>query len=150
MTLGEPSFFPTIEAHTDAPIIGGNRVDILLNGDETFPPMLRDIKGATRTITFAQYLYEDGSIAYELAQAFAERCRAGVVVNILLDSHGTNTPAEIPDMMRDAGCQVELFRRVEGAAGDLLLEVAAIQLSQPSPYSRDRWTDRVHRRVWNQ
>ena len=113
ITLGEPSFFPTIEAHTDAPIVGGNRVDILLNGNETFPAMLRDIKRATHTITFAQYLYEDGSIAYELAKAFAERCRAGVVVNILLDSHGTNTPAEIPDMMRDAGCQVELFRRVE-------------------------------------
>ena len=113
MILGEPSFFPTIEAHTDAPIVGENRVDILLNGDETFPPMLRDIKRATRSITFAQYLYENGSIAYELAKAFAERCRAGVVVNILLDSHGTNTPAEIPDMMRDAGCQVELFRRVE-------------------------------------
>ena len=113
ITLGEPSFFPTIEAHTDAPIVGGNRVDILLNGDETFPAMLREIKRATHTITFAQYLYEDGSIAYELAKAFAERCRAGVIVNILLDSHGTNTPAEIPDMMRDAGCQVELFRRVE-------------------------------------
>ncbi|MGZ8496035.1 MAG: phospholipase D-like domain-containing protein, partial [Candidatus Binatia bacterium] len=113
MSLGEPAFFPTIEAHTDAPIVGENRVDILLNGDETFPPMLRDIKLAKRSITFAQYLYEDGSIAYELAKAFAERCRAGVVVNILLDSHGTNTPAEIPEMMRDAGCQVELFRRVE-------------------------------------
>ncbi|HEX2928484.1 MAG TPA: cardiolipin synthase [Candidatus Binatia bacterium] len=113
ITLGEPSFFPTIEAHTDAPIVGGNRVDILLNGDETFPAMLRDIKSATRTITFAQYLYEDGPIAYQLAEAFAERCRAGITVNILLDSHGTNTPAEIPDMMRDAGCQVELFRRIE-------------------------------------
>ena len=113
LTLGEPSFFPTIEAHTDAPIVGENRIDILLNGDETFPPMLRDIKLAKRSITFAQYLYEDGSIAYELAKAFAERCRAGVVVNILLDSHGTNTPAAIPEIMRDAGCQVELFRRVE-------------------------------------
>lgn len=113
MTLGEPSFFPTIEAHTDAPIVGENRIDILLNGDETFPAMLRDIKLAKRSITFAQYLYEDGPIAYELAKAFAERCRAGVIVNVLLDSHGTNTPAEIPEIMRDAGCQVELFRRVE-------------------------------------
>ncbi|HEY3305866.1 MAG TPA: phospholipase D-like domain-containing protein [Candidatus Binatia bacterium] len=113
ITLGEPSFFPTIEAHTDAPIVGGNRVDILLNGDGTFPVMLRDIKSAKRTITFAQYLYEDGTIAYDLARAFAERCRAGVAANILLDSHGTNTPAEIPDMMREAGCHVEIFRRVE-------------------------------------
>jgi len=113
ITLGEASFFPTIEAHTDAAIVGGNRIDILLNGDQTFPAMLRDIKTARHSITFAQYLYEDGEIAYDLARAFAERCRAGVMVNILLDSHGTNTPAEIPDMMREAGCRVEIFRRVE-------------------------------------
>jgi cardiolipin synthase A/B len=113
IALGEPSFFPTIEAHTDAPIVNGNRVDILLNGDETFPAMLREIKNARFTITFAQYLYEDGPIAYELAEAFAERCRSGIKGNILLDSHGTKTPAEIPEMMREAGCHVEYFRRVE-------------------------------------
>src|ERR1700750_3161962 len=87
--VGEPSFFRTIEAHTDAPIVGGNKVHVLLNGAETFPVMLRDIKKAKSTITFAQYLYEDGSIAREFAQAFADRCRAGVKVNILLDSHGS-------------------------------------------------------------
>jgi cardiolipin synthase len=113
INLEEASSFPTVEAHADAPIIDGNRVDILLNGDETFPAMLRDIKAAKRTITFAQYLYEDGPIAYELAQSFADRCRSGVEVNILLDSHGTNTPAEIPEIMRDAGCHLEYFRRVE-------------------------------------
>src|SRR5258706_2537296 len=113
IAVGEPSFFPTIEAHTDAPIVGGNRIDILLNGDETFPVMLRDIKKAKSTITFAQYLYEDGAIARELAGPSAERCRAGVKGQLLLDSHGTNTSAEIPQMMRDAGCKVEFFRRVE-------------------------------------
>jgi hypothetical protein len=74
--VGEPSFFRTIEAHTDAPIVGGNKVHGLLNGAETFPVMLRDIRKAKSTITFAQYLYEDGSIAKEFAEAFAERCRA--------------------------------------------------------------------------
>ena len=34
ITLGEATFFPTIEAHTDAPILRGNRVELLLNGDE--------------------------------------------------------------------------------------------------------------------
>ena len=113
ITLSDPSFFPTIEAHTDAAIVGGNRIDILLNGNETFPVMLEEIKKAKQTINFAQYLYEDGSIAYDLAKAFSERCRAGVQANILLDSHGTNAPDEIPDMMREAGCNVQYFRRVE-------------------------------------
>ena len=111
--LGEQTFFPTIEAHTDAAIVGGNRIDILLNGD-TFPVMLRDIKAAKSTITFAQYLFEGGSLAKEFAEAFAERCRAGVEADILLDSHGSgSTPAEILNLMRDAGCHVEFFRRVD-------------------------------------
>ena len=116
ITLGEPTFFPTIEAHTGAPIIGGNRIDILLNGD-TFAVMLRDIKAAKSTITFAQYLFEGGSLARDFAEAFAERCRAGVEANILLDSHGSGkTPPDILALMRDAGCHVEFFRRVEAPA----------------------------------
>lgn len=112
--VGEPSFFPTIEAYTDAPIVGGNRIELLFNGDETFPAMLRDIKTAKSTITFAQYLYENGSISYEFAQAFSDRCRAGVRTHILIDNQGSQKiPDQIPAMMRDAGCHVEFFRRVE-------------------------------------
>jgi cardiolipin synthase A/B len=114
IVVGEPAFFPTIEAYTDAPIVGGNRVDILFNGDQTFPAMLRDIKTASSTITFAQYLYEAGSISHDFAQAFSDRCRAGVRVHILIDSQGSGKiPDEIPTMMQDAGCQVKFFRKVE-------------------------------------
>jgi cardiolipin synthase A/B len=112
--VGEPSFFPTIEAYTDAPIVGGNRIELLFNGDETFPAMLREIRSAKSTITFAQYLYEEGAISYEFAQSFSERCRAGVRAHILIDNQGSqNIPDKIPAMMRDAGCHVEFFRRVE-------------------------------------
>jgi len=117
VTLGEMAFFPTIEAHTDAAITTGNRIDILLNGEETFPVMLRDIKSAKHTITFSQYLFETGSVARQFAEAFAERCRAGVSADILLDDHGAGKTAnEIIDLMRDAGCRVEFFHRVEAPA----------------------------------
>src|SRR4030095_6168004 len=135
IALGEPTFFPTIEAHTGATIAGGNRVEILFNGDETFPAMLRDIKTAKSTITFAQYLYEDGSIAYELAEALSDRCRPGVQVHILIDSQGSGKiPDKIPATMRDAGCQVEFFRRIE--APQVLL-----------PWKLWRYNYRNHRRV---
>jgi len=114
IVVGEPDFFRAIEAHTDAPIVGGNRIEVLLNGNETFPVMLRDIRSAKSTITFAQYLYEDGSIARDFAQAFAERCRAGVKAHILLDSHGSGkAPPDMIVIMKDGGCQVEYFRRIE-------------------------------------
>jgi cardiolipin synthase len=133
--VGEPSFFRTLEAHSDAPIVTGNRIEVLLNGDETFPVMLREIGKAKSTITFAQYLYEDGSIARELAQAFAERCRAGVKADILLDSHGSGkAPPDVIAIMKDGGCQVEYFRRVE-AEGIIF------------PWKLLRYNYRSHRRV---
>jgi cardiolipin synthase len=113
MIVCEATFFPTIAAHTDAPIMGGNKIDVLLNGEQTFPAMLKAIRGARKSITYAQYLYQDGAIAYELAEAFAERCRAGLTVKLLLDSHGGGKiPEDIPQLLTDAGCQLEWFRRV--------------------------------------
>src|SRR5262245_32091236 len=104
IVVGEPAFFPTIEAYTDAPIVGGNRVEILFNGNQTFPAMLRDIKTARSTITFAQYLYEAGSISQDFAEAFSDRCRAGVQVHILIDSQGFGKIAdEMTNLMEDAG-----------------------------------------------
>lgn len=114
IVLGEPSFYPTLAAHTDASIIAGNRVELLLNGEQIFPAMLQAIRGARKSITYAQYLYEDGAIAYEVAEAFAERCRAGVEVKILLDSlGGGNIPPDIPELWKKSGCQLEWFERIK-------------------------------------
>jgi len=113
IVLGEPSFFPTIAAHTDAPVIGGNSVELLFNGEEIFPAMLDAIRSARKSITYLQYLYKGGDMAFELAEAFAERCRAGVQVNILIDDHGgSEMPAEIPELWRESGCQMKWFRRI--------------------------------------
>ena len=62
ITLGDASFFPTLEALTDAPIVGGNKIAVLHNGDATFLAMLREIKTAKSSITFAQYLFKGGSL----------------------------------------------------------------------------------------
>ena len=111
LALGEPSFFPTLEAYAAAPIVGGNRADLLFNGEQFFPAMLEAIRGAQSTITYAQYFYEDGPISRDLAEALAERCRAGVGVNVLLDAFGTlNMPREYSDAMSRSGCHVAWFR----------------------------------------
>jgi cardiolipin synthase len=111
MVLGEPSFFPTLEALTASPILGGNTVEVLLNGEEIFPALLGAIRSAERTITYAQYFYEDGPVAREIAEALAERCRAGVGVNVLLDSFGAlGIPTQYVDLMKRSGCHVAFFR----------------------------------------
>ena len=111
MALGEPSFFPTLEAYASAPIVGGNTVDILLNGEQIFPAMLDAIEQARTSITYAQYFYEDGPIARDIAEALAERCRAGLGVHVLLDGFGAlNMPSEYTDLMKRSGCHVATFR----------------------------------------
>src|SRR5437867_658534 len=72
-----------------APIVGGNAIELLLNGEQIFPAMVDAIRGARQTITYAQYFYEDGPVARDIAEALAERCRAGVGASVLLDAFGT-------------------------------------------------------------
>ena len=109
--IGRPRFGATVAAYTGTPVVSGNRVEILLNGDEIFPAALAAIRNARKTINFAQYVFEDGPPAEDIARALADRCRAGVKVNVLLDAVGSLLmPPEHRELMTSAGCRVEGYR----------------------------------------
>jgi cardiolipin synthase len=111
LEASDTSFARTLEAHTLSPRVAGNGVTILLNGDEIFPAMLAAIRSARRTITFTTYLYEDGDVAEHVAGALAERCRAGVGVNVLVDAVGSHKMSrEVRDTLRRSGCHFQRFR----------------------------------------
>ena len=111
LQASDTSFARTLEAHTLSPRVAGTGVTILLNGDEIFPAMLAAIRSARRTITFTTYLYEDGDVAEHMADALAERCRAGVGVNVLVDAVGSHKMSRgVRDALRRAGCHFERFR----------------------------------------
>ena len=117
LSVGEPTFVRTLEAHTEAPLVPGNRAQILLNGDEIFPAMLAAIREAKTTITFANFIYEQGEIAREMAEALAERCRAGVGVNVLLDAVGSSSmPKRYRQLMERAGCHVASYHAINPLA----------------------------------
>jgi cardiolipin synthase len=127
--MGEPAFKAALVAYTGAAVVPGNRVDILLNGEEIFPAKLTAIRAARRTITYAQYVFEEGEPAAETAQALADRCRAGVKVHVLLDAVGAlQMPPEYRQWMTEAGCQVEAYRPL-------------------TPWTFDRVNYRNHRRI---
>jgi cardiolipin synthase A/B len=87
--LGEPSSYPTLQAYGGAPIVEGNDVQVLLNGEQIFPALVAAIRSARTSITYAQYFFEEGPIAADVIGALAERCLAGVPVHVLLDGVGT-------------------------------------------------------------
>ena len=111
LSAADPAFAATMEAYTNSPVIGGNVIDVLVNGDAIFPAKLAAIRAARTTINYAEYFYAEGQIAQEIAQALAERCRAGVTANILLDGFGTLSMAsEHAEMLKAAGCRTITFR----------------------------------------
>ena len=129
LEVGDPTFAATITGYTEAPVVGGNRIDVLLNGDEIFPAKLKIINAATKTINYAQYVFEEGQPADDVARALAERCRAGVQVNVLVDAVGAMAmPAGQRELMTEAGCRVETFRPLR-------------------PWSLDHANNRNHRRI---
>lgn len=127
--LGDPSFYPTLQAYAGAPIVGGNSVTLLLNGDQIFPAIVAAIRGARTSIVYAQYYYEDGAAAREVAEALAERCRAGLPVHVLLDAVGSlPMRTELRELMTTSGCEVRSFRPVR-------------------PWTLDKVNNRNHRRL---
>ena len=94
------------------PLVGGNKIQTLLNGDQIFPSMLSAIRGANTTITFETYIYWSGSTGRDFAEALAERARAGVQVHVLLDWFGSLKMDEnLLKDMEQSGIQVKRFHQ---------------------------------------
>ena len=114
VAIEDPSFAPTMEAYTAAPVRWANRVDLLLNGEQIFPAQVEAIRSAQLTFTYAQYVYEAGPPAQALLKAMTERCRAGVHGHVLVDGIGSLAmPAESQELLKQAGCEFAIFRPVD-------------------------------------
>lgn len=107
VSIQDPAFRTSLEAFAGAPIVGDNRVDILLNGEQTFPALLKAIRSAEVTVTFEAYIFHEGKVADEIVEAFVDRCRAGVRVHVLLDAHGADgLPKRYIEALKTAGCAI--------------------------------------------
>lgn len=103
----DPQFVRAVGSLLGPPIVEGNRVRALCNGDEIFPSMLEAIRGARRTICFETFIYWSGSIGREFADALSERARAGVSCHVVLDWVGSNRIEEsLVETMKAAGVRV--------------------------------------------
>ena len=114
VAIEDPSFAPTMEAYTSAPVRWANRVEILLNGEQIFPAQVSAIRSAQKTFTYAQYVYETGPPAQALLKAMTERCQAGIHGHVLVDAIGSQAmPAESREALEGAGCEFALFKPVD-------------------------------------
>lgn len=109
--VSDPLFPRTIELFTGTHIDAGNKVEILLNGEGTYPLLWKDLASAKKTITVQMYYSQPGAVADTMAKYLSERARAGVRVLLLLDTFGSQPlTKEWVSGLTDAGVKVSWLR----------------------------------------
>ena len=125
----DPQFRRAIGSLLGPALVGGNRVQELLNGDQIFPDMLQAIRSAQHSISFETYIYWSGDIGREFADALSERAKAGVKVHVLLDWVGSaKIDDSFLDEMRASGVEIRKFHK-------------------PNWYNLGRLNNRTHRKL---
>jgi cardiolipin synthase A/B len=106
----ETAFPAAVAVLTGAPMAGGNRIEIALDGDGTFPRLWADLRSARRSITVQLYYAAAGGVADTLAAILRERAAAGVMVWLLYDAFGSALPHAYLGALRADGVRVAAFR----------------------------------------
>ncbi len=70
------------------PLVAGNKVDFLVDGEEAYPAMLEAIRNARASITLATYIFGNDHVGREFADALEAAVRRGVAVRVLIDNAG--------------------------------------------------------------
>src|SRR4029078_11567567 len=77
IAVGEPEFSLMATMATGASLQPGNIVEVLLNGNETYPRLSEDLRAAKQAITLPLYYGAPSRMADALGQILIERAKAG-------------------------------------------------------------------------
>jgi len=82
-------FLQVLEALSDAQVNKTGSLEVLTNGPSFYPAELDAIRNATQSVNIEAYIFQKGNITNQYISALAERARAGVRVNLVLDAFGS-------------------------------------------------------------
>jgi len=71
------------------PLIPGNRIEPLVNGDQAFPAMLAAIASAQKSVSLVSYIFDNDPGGRRFVAALQAARERGVAVRVLVDSAGT-------------------------------------------------------------
>lgn len=73
---------------TRRPLVPGNEIDCLRNGEEAYPAMLEAIESARETLFLTTYIFETNATGRRFIGALTEAVRRGVDVRVIIDGLG--------------------------------------------------------------
>ena len=77
-----------VDRVSEQPLLAGNRIEALVNGDEAFPAMLAAIESATASVTLTTYIFDNDRSGQAFVAALGRAVARGVQVRVLIDDAG--------------------------------------------------------------
>lgn len=99
-----------------APLVRGNQVRLLADGESTYAEMLKAIAHAQRYVHMETYIFDEGDAGERFVQALLDAQARGANVAVMVDAVGTmQTPETLFERLRKGGVQVLVFNPVNPA-----------------------------------
>ena len=115
VSQANPGTIAAIEKLARVPFTGGNRVDLLVDGEATFSSIFDGIRAARDYVLVQFYIVRDDELGRSLASELAAKARSGVPVYFLYDEIGSFAlPGSYLEGLRAAGVNATSFHSRKG------------------------------------
>jgi cardiolipin synthase len=95
---------------TRLPLLPGNEITPLHNGEQAYPRMLEAIAGAERSVTLASYIFDSGEVGRDFAETLGRASQRGARVHVLVDGIGAlGHFSRMGRLLLKAGAEVKAF-----------------------------------------
>jgi cardiolipin synthase len=119
MSIQPPAYFhaqrrfaeQALSRAAGAPLLSGNAIELLIDGQAHFDAWLRAIRSARQRVLLENYIVRDDHVGQAFRDALVERARSGVFVAVIVDWMGClgQSGKRFWAPLRQAGGQVRVF-----------------------------------------
>lgn len=107
------AFLLLLGSLVDAVINRKGKLHVFTNGPDFYPAILDAFRSAQHSVNLEAYVFQKSEIARQYVEVLAERARAGVRVNLVLDAFGSlGAPDSVFRPLREAGGKVKRYNRL--------------------------------------
>ncbi len=104
-----------LEKIVQSPFTKGNRIDLLIDGEQTFKAMFAAIAEAKDYVLLEFYIVRDDQIGNQLKQLLCEKAAEGVAIYFLFDEIGSfQLSKTYLSQLNDAGVEIYPFNSTKG------------------------------------
>jgi cardiolipin synthase A/B len=104
------ALIPMSERVSRRPLMVGNRITMLKNGEEAYPRMIEAIRKAERFVYLATYIFDDDQAGRDFVEALKGAQERGVTVRVLIDGLGAaQAVGGVKRLLKKAGVRYAWF-----------------------------------------